>query len=101
MEYRNREFAFRYREFLEDRVYEDLKVTLEKDDDRTIGVLRTIISGLVNMFLISLATHTVSIEDSNLLSHGIINVGLRSVLRSNFGINFGFISMNVESHNGR
>ena len=65
---------------------------------RTVGVLPTMLSGLVNMFLILLATRTVSLEDSNLLSHGMMNVGLRTVLRDNFGIYIGFVSMKPLDH---
>ena len=93
IEYGDREFSFRYRSYLEDMMFEHLKITFQQHDDRTAGVLEIVISGMVNMFLTSLATHTVSLEDSNLLSHGMINVGLRSVLRDNFGIHVGFTTM--------
>ena len=93
IEYGDREFSFRYRSYLEDMMFEHLKITFHQHDDRTAGVLEIVISGMVNMFLTSLATHTVSLEDSNLLSHGMINVGLRSVLRDNFGIHVGFTTM--------
>ncbi|MBR4698289.1 MAG: hypothetical protein IKP18_07630 [Candidatus Methanomethylophilaceae archaeon] len=52
----------------------------------------------MNMFLISLATRTVSLDDSNLLSHGMMNVGLRTVLRDSFGIYIGFVSMKPLDH---
>ena len=65
---------------------------------RTVGVLSTVLSGFVNMFLISLATRTVSLDDSNLLSHGMMNVGLRTVLRDSFGIYIGFVSMKPLDH---
>lgn len=97
MEYRDREFSFRYRSFLEDRMTEDLRITYDSDDPRTIGVLTTVISGMVDMFLLSLYTHTVSLDDSNLLSHGMINVGLRTVLKNEFGINIGFTRMKKDT----
>ncbi len=93
MEYRDPEFSFKYRSFLEDRMYEHLKVTYENRDNRTAGVLATVISGLVNMFLTALSTNIITLEDANMLSHGMINIGLRSVLRDNFGIRFGFSNM--------
>ncbi len=93
MEYRDREFSFRYRSYLEERMFEDLQISYDGRDPRTEGIITTIVSGLVNMFLVSLATRTVSLEDSNALSHGMINVGLRSVLRDRFGIRLGFITM--------
>ncbi len=98
MEYRDREFSNQYRSYLEDRMFEHLKITYDKRDSRTAGVLATVLSGLVNMFLISLSTHTVSLEDSNLLSFGMMNVGLRTVLRDNFGIYIGFVSMKPLDH---
>ncbi len=98
MEYRDREFSMAYRSYLEDRMFEHLKITYDRGDSRTVGVLSTVLSGLVNMFLISLATRTVSLEDSNLLSHGMMNVGLRTVLRDNFGIYIGFVSMKPLDH---
>ncbi len=98
MEYRDREFSNRYRSYLEDRMFEHLRITYDKRDPRTAGVLATILSGLVNMFLISLSTRTVSLEDSNLLSHGMMNVGLRTVLRDSFGIYIGFVSMKPLDH---
>ncbi len=93
MEYRDPEFSFKYRSFLEDRMFEHLKVTYETRDNRTAGVLATVISGLVNMFLTALSTNIITLEDANMLSHGMINIGLRPVLRDNFGIRFGFSNM--------
>ncbi len=93
MEYRDREFSFRYREYLEDRMYEHLKLTYDTKDSHTAAVVQTVISGLVNMFLVSLSTRTVSLNDSDLLSHGMINIGLRAVLREHFGIHIGFVTM--------
>jgi AcrR family transcriptional regulator len=93
IEYGDKEFSFRYRSYLEDMMFEHLKISYSQRDDRTAGVLEVVISGMVNMFLTSLATHTVTLRDSDLLSHGMINVGLRSVLRDNFGIHIGFTTM--------
>ena len=93
LEYGDREFSLRYRSYLEDRMFEHLRLTYDSKDSRTAAVIETIVAGMVNMFLISLSTHTLTLEDSNMLSHGMINVGLRSVLRDHFGIHIGFTSM--------
>ncbi len=93
IEYGDRDFSFQYRSYLEDMMFEHLKITFDNHDSRTAGVLATIVSGLVSMFLISLSTHTVTLEDANMLSDGMINTGLRSVLRDNFGIHIGFTTM--------
>ncbi len=93
IEYGDRDFSIRYRTCLEDMMFEHLKISFDRHDDRTAGVLAIVISGMVDMFLLSLATHTVTLEDSNILSHGMINVGLRTVLRENFGIHIGFTTM--------
>ena len=93
IEYGDREFSFQYRSFLEDMMFEHLKITYDNHDSRTAGVLAMVISGLVDMFLLALSNHTITLEDANLLSNGMINTGLRSVLRDGFGIHIGFTTM--------
>ena len=93
IEYGDRDFSFQYRSYLEDMMFEHLKISFENRDPRTAGVLATVVSGLVNMFLISLSTRMLTLEDANMLSNGMINTGLRSALRDGFGIHIGFTTM--------
>ena len=98
IEYGDREFSFQYRSFLEDMMFEHLKISYDNRDTRTAGVLATVISGLVDMFLLALSNHTITLEDANMLSNGMINTGLRSVLRDGFGIHIGFTMMKLPQY---
>jgi len=42
-------------------MFEHLKISYDNRDTRTAGVMATVISGLVDMFLLALSNHTITL----------------------------------------
>lgn len=93
LEYRDYGYAVEYRSYLKERMMEDLKVEYDRNDPVASSVIDVMVSGLNDMFLRSLNTGTVTLEQSNALSYGMMTVGLSSVLEKHFGIKVGFRRM--------
>lgn len=90
--YSDAEFSFRYRKILEDHMLVHLKVAYDYKDGRNETIVAMVASGLVNMFLISLTDGTATLNDSDRISDGLINIGLKTALRD-YGIRIGFRNM--------
>ena len=69
------------------------KSVVSRNDPVASSVIDVMVSGLNDMFLRSLNTGTVTLEQSNALSYGMMTVGLSSVLERHFGIKVGFRRM--------
>ena len=93
MEYRDPDFSLRYRSYIEDRMLNDLQITVEEPSTQTAETLSIIISGLVHMFLNCLASNIITLEDANNMSNGMINTGLRWILKEKYGATIGFKKM--------
>lgn len=93
MEYKDPEFSMRYRSYIEDRMFNDLQINVEEPNTQTAETLSVIVSGLVHMFLNCLASNIISLEDANNMSNGMINTGLRWVLKEKYGVSIGFKKM--------
>lgn len=93
MEYRDPDFSLRYRSYIEDRLLNDLQITVEEPSTQTAETLSIIISGLVHMFLNCLASNIITLEDANNMSNGMINTGLRWILKEKYGATIGFKKM--------
>ncbi len=93
MEYRDPEFSMRYRSYIEDRMFNDLRINVEEPSTQIAETLSVIVSGLVHMFLNCLASHIITLEDADNLSNGMINTGLRWILKEKYGVNIGFRRM--------
>ena len=93
LEYRDTAYAAGYRSFLEERMMEDLKIVYDSSDNTAASIVRIVVSGLNDMFLRSLQSGIVTLEQSDALSYGMMTVGLTSVLEKEFGIKVGFRRM--------
>ena len=93
LEYRDYAYAKEYRSYMNERMMEDLKIEYDRDDPVASSVIEVMVSGLNDMFLKSLNTGTVTLEQSNALSYGMMTIGLTSVLERHFGIKVGFRRM--------
>ncbi|MBR1452466.1 MAG: TetR/AcrR family transcriptional regulator [Candidatus Methanomethylophilaceae archaeon] len=93
MEYKDPEFSLRYRSYIEDMLFNDLQIDIEEPSTQTTETLSVIISGLVHMFLNCLASNIITLEDANNMSNGMINTGLRWVLKEKYGVDIGFKRM--------
>lgn len=93
MEYKDPDFSLRYRSYIEDRMLNDLQITVEESSTQTAETLSIIISGLVHMFLNCLASNIITLEDANNMSNGMINTGLRWILKEKYGATIGFKKM--------
>jgi len=93
MEYKDPDFSMRYRSYIEDRMLNDLQITVEEPSTQTAETLSIIISGLVHMFLNCLASNIITLEDANNMSNGMINTGLRWILKEKYGATIGFKKM--------
>ncbi len=51
------------------------------------------LSGLVHIFLNCLASNIITLEDANNMSNGMINTGLRWILKEKYGTTIGFKKM--------
>ena len=93
LEYRDYSYAMEYRFFLKERMLEDLKISYNGNDPAVESVIDVMTSGLNDMFLRSLHSHSVTLEQANAISYGIVTVGLRTVLEEYFGVKVGFRRM--------
>lgn len=93
MEYKDPKFSLRYRSYIENMLFNDLQIDMEEPSTQTTETLSVIISGLVHMFLNCLASNIITLEDANNMSNGMINTGLRWVLKEKYGVDIGFKRM--------
>jgi len=91
LDYRDPAFSFEYRSMLEDRMFKDLDVVLFKRDERSVQVIDIVISGIIDIFLRSVAVKELSDDDLIIILEGYMDRGLRMTLKDNFGI---YVSMN-------
>ncbi len=93
MEYKDPEFAKEYRGYIAAMMKNDLQLKIDSKNDNVEETIDILLSGLSHMFLDCLASRIITLDDANNLSNGMINTGLRWILKEKYGVNLGFRRM--------
>ncbi|MBO4357974.1 MAG: TetR/AcrR family transcriptional regulator [Candidatus Methanomethylophilaceae archaeon] len=93
IEYKDPQFAKEYRDYMCERMQEDLGFEFDHDDPVASAITKVIVKEMVDLHWESLHYHIASLEIIDRISNGIFNIGLRRALKDDFGITVGFDRM--------